>query len=259
MLGLTADTYQRPPNMDDKKDGAVLYVRSYLLIRTAVGLVGILLPIILIIAEAFFLKGSVRIRGSLSAYYHSPMQDIFVGGLCVTGFLLITYMAGMPKTWDFWLSLIAGLAVLVVVFFPTWRSSVHSGPTLCGSDPQPPGCSPVEQALGEAHTATVHSIAAAIFILSLAAISFLFARREKLYNNSAPWMWFHICCGVAILLAVLWVIIGGALKRDIWQLTPLYLGEVVSVWAFGASWLVKGKNLWRMLHPVSPANQSQQD
>ena len=39
---------------------------------------------------------SVHVRGSLSAYYHSSMQDIFVGSLCVTGLLLITYMAGMP-------------------------------------------------------------------------------------------------------------------------------------------------------------------
>ncbi len=26
----------------------------------------------------------------------------------------------------------------------------------------------------------------------------------------------------------------------IWELTPLYIGEVVSVWAFAASWLVAG-------------------
>src|SRR5438045_295151 len=127
MLRLTADSFQRPVSADDNADPAVLYVHSYLLIRTSVGIIGILLPIILIIGEAFFLTGSVQVRGSLSAYYHSSMQDIFVGSLCITGLLLITYMAGMPRTWDFWLSLVSGFAVLVVVFFPTWRPGISPG------------------------------------------------------------------------------------------------------------------------------------
>jgi len=251
MFGLTTDTFKRPVSMDDGGDPAVLYVRSYLLIRTMVGVIGVLLPIILIIGEAFFLKGSVHVRGSLSAYYHSSMQDIFVGSLCITGFLLITYMAGMPKTWDFWLSSIAGLAVLVVAFFPTWRPGVASGATLCGSNPAPSGCSPIEQALGEALTARIHAAAAAAFILSLAVISFLFAHREKKYNNDDIGKRFHIFCGVAILAAVAWVAIGGALKIDIGGLTPLYLGEIISVWAFGTSWLLKGKDLGRTLLPQS--------
>lgn len=250
MPRLTTDSFKRPADMNNKGDPEVLYVRSYLLIRTVVGFIGILLPIILIIGEAFFLKGSVHVRGSLSAYYHTSMQDIFVGSLCVTGFLLATYMAGMPETWDFWLSLIAGIAVLVVVFFPTWRPDVPSGAPLCGSNPTPPRCSPVEQTLGESLTATIHMVAATVFILSLAAISFLFAHREKKYNHRSAWQRFHIACGVAILVAVAWVAIGGLLKIDIWRLTPLYVGEIISVWAFGASWLAKGKNLRRLLRPA---------
>jgi hypothetical protein len=250
MLRLTADSFERPVSADHDADPAVLYVHSYLLIRTSVGIIGILLPIILIIGEAFFLAGSVQVRGSLSAYYHSSMQDIFVGSLCITGLLLITYMAGMPRTWDFWLSLVAGSAVLVVVFFPTSRPGVPHGAPLCGSAPAPSGCSPIEQALGEALTARIHAIAAAVFILSLAAISFLFAHREKKYNHSSRWQRFHILCGALILAAVAWVLIGGALKIDIWELTPLYVGEIVSVWAFGASWLLKGEDLWHALHPA---------
>lgn len=252
MLGLTTGTFKRPVSLDDKDDPAVLYAESYLVIRTVVGVIGILLPIILIIAEAFFLKGSVHVRGSLSAYYHSSVQDIFVGSLCVIGFLLITYMAGMPKTWDFWLSSLAGVAVLVVVFFPTWRPDVPQGAPLCGSNPVPSGCSGIEQALGEAPTARIHSIAAAVFILSLAVISFLFAHREKKYRDSSLRQRVHIFSGVAILVAVAWVIIGGALKIDIWTLTPLYVGEIISVWAFSVSWLLQGKDLRPMLrHPFS--------
>ncbi len=181
------------------------------------------------------------------------MQNIFVGSLCVTGFLLITYMAGMPRTWDFWLSLIAGVAVLAVVFFPTWRPNVPTGAPLCGSNPSPPGCSPLEQALGEALTARIHAAAAAVFILCLAAISFLFARREKTHNHNDSRKRFHIFCGAVILIAAAWAVIGGALKIDIGELTPLYVGEIISVWAFGASWLAKGKDLRGILRlPIRP-------
>ena len=87
------------------------------------------------------LKGGVHVRGSLSEYYHTSMQDIFVGGLCVIGFLLATYMAGEPATLDFWASLIAGVAVLGVVFFLTMRSGLPAGAPACGSVPEPAGCS----------------------------------------------------------------------------------------------------------------------
>jgi hypothetical protein len=97
------------------------YTISYRVIRLTVGFLGISLPLFFIFGEAYLLKGGVHVRGSLSAYYHTSMRDIFVGGLCVIGFLLATYMAGEAKTLDFWASLIAGIAVLGIVFFPTTR------------------------------------------------------------------------------------------------------------------------------------------
>jgi MFS family permease len=258
MVSLSAGTFRRPENMTDKDDPTVLYVKSYLLIRTIVGLIGILLPIVLIIGEAYFLKGGVHVKGSISAYYHTSMRDIFVSSLCVAGFLLATYMAGQAWTWDFWLSLVAGVAVLFVVFFPTERPGIPESAPLCGdTTPAPEGCSPIQQELGETPVAAVHFTAAIVFILSLAAICFLFAYREKVYKNNDQGRRFHTSCGLAILAAIVWVIIGGLLDLDIWELTPLYVGEVVSVWAFGASWLAKGKNVRSMLGLEKPMASAQ--
>lgn len=247
MKKLSSDTFDRPANMSDTNDPAVLYARSYLLIRTLVGVIGILLPIVLMIGEGYFIRGGIHLRGSLSAYYHTSMRDVFVGSLCVTGFLLASYMAGQTKTWDFWLSLVAGVAVFGVVFFPTWRSGLSNDAPRCGSIPTPEGCSAIQQEFGEAQVARIHAVSAAIFILCLAAICFFFAHRERVHQKNRPMERFHKSCGVAILAAVAWVLIGGSLKIDIWELTPLYLGEVISVWAFGASWLAKGKDLWGTL------------
>jgi len=225
------------------------YSRSYRLIRLVVGILGIVLPLLFILVERFLLAGSVQVRGSLSAYYHSPLQDIFVGGLCVVGFLLGTYMSGEMRTLDFWVSLIAGTALIGVVFFPTSRSGLPAGSHLCGSLPQPAGCSFVEQALGEHKTAVIHAAFAVVFILSLAVMSFLFAGSEvppkiepslaTVKRRNPALFWAHISCGIAILVAGAWAFLGA----NIWMLTRLYIGEVASVWAFAISWLLAGFHL----------------
>jgi hypothetical protein len=234
---------------DARRDEA--YTRSYRFIRLVVGFLGVLLPFVFIFGEALFLRGGVHVRGSLSAYYHTSMQDIFVAGLCVIGFLLATYMAGEFGTWDFWASLIAGVAVLGVVFFPTSRSGLPAGAPACGSVPEPPGCSAVEQALGEHQTAVIHGVCAIVFIFFLAVMSFLFAVSEVLpekdrltaqgrlkqgvFRNPVLF-WIHGICALAILAAGAWAFAGAG----IWELTPLYIGEVASVWAFAVSWIVAG-------------------
>lgn len=250
ILGFLAklNTHSRYP--DSSRDAA--YTRSYRFMRLAVGVLGIALPLFFIVGEAFFLRGSVHVRGSLSAYYHSPMQDVFVAGLCVIGFLLATYMAGEYRTIDFWASLIAGVAVIGVVFFPTTRSGLPPNAPLCESNPEPAGCSAIEHTLGEHTTAVIHGCCAIAFILSLAVMSFLFAVSEILPEpdwaenrldgrKPGPFrkpglFWVHLICTLIILVAGAWAFWGAG----VWQLTPLYIGEVASVWAFGLSWIVAG-------------------
>jgi hypothetical protein len=240
------------------------YTRSYRLIRVVVGFLGVALPLLFIFVEAFLLKGGVHVRGSLSAYYHSPLQDIFVAGLCVIGFLLATYMAGEPGSWDFWVSLIAGIALIGVVFFPTSRSGLQRGAPLCGSLPQPASCSFVEQALGEHKTALIHAGFAVAFILGLAVMSFLFAasevlpKRERGTAAGRPMLrqpalfWAHLICGLVIVAAGAWAFAGA----NLWILTRLYIGEVASVWAFGISWLLAGFRLTAPARhePTQPAS-----
>ena len=229
MLNLTTATFPRPTDLRDRTDPAVLYARSYLLIRTVVGAIGVLLPFVLWLVDALVLHGALTARGSLSAYYHSGARDLFVGALCITGCLLLTYLAAQPKTWDYWLSSLAGLAVLGVALLPTSRPPAYDGPA-----------TPLEQRWGEQNVAHVHAACAAVFILSLAALCFVFADRDRRYGGRPR---LHTACGVAILVAVTWVALGSFVDLSIGWLTSLYLGEVVSVWAFGTSWLVKGFDL----------------
>lgn len=259
MHKLTTETFQRPDDLSAGQSANVLYARSYLLIRTVVGAIGVLLPTLLLIVDWLFLRGDVVPRGSISAYYHSPARDLFVGALCVTGCLLMTYMAAQASTWDFWLSSTAGVAVLGVAFLPTQRPGLTPQEPRCGAEPGvPPGCTRLQDALGETLVASVHFTCAAIFILSLAAICFLFARREQEHNRRLGRARFHRACGGLILLAVAWVAVGGLLEVDIFGLTPLYLGEIVSVYAFGASWLIKGRDLLSVFRGPGSRRTSEQ-
>lgn len=248
MLNLTTDTFERPSDMTtDVADASVLYVRSYLLIRTVVGTLGALLPTLLFVLEWVFLRGAVTIRDSLSAYYFTPARDLLVGVLCISGVLLLTYMAGQTRTWDFWLSSVAGVAAFGVAFFPTVRPHLPDGAPLCGTVPEPRGCTQLQQAWGETAVAAVHFTSAAVFILALAAICFVFAHRERRHGGKPVRVAFHRACGITILVAVAWILLGLVIEVEIAGLSPLYVGEVVALYAFAASWLIKGHDLRRLL------------
>jgi hypothetical protein len=220
------------------------HMQSYLLIRTVVGILGLALPFLLWWGDDAFLVGSARLRGSLSTYYHTSMRDLFVGGLCVIGFLLITYMAGGWRLPEFWLSSLAGLAVIVVAFFPTDRPGFRRGDAVCGRDafPVPDGCSPMQTRLGEGLTASIHYTAAAVFIASLAVICLYFAQQERAGGHMGGARLHWTCAGL-IVAAGVWIVLGRIWRLEILDVTPLYVGEVVSVWSFSASWLAKGKDI----------------
>src|SRR5215207_9417280 len=205
-----------PPEDDltDRTKPKVAYRVAILWNRLIIGILGILLPLIFIIGEAYFLRGGVHVRGSISAYYHTSMRDIFVAGLCVIGFFLATYLAGEPRTKDFWLSLVAGVAVIFVVFFPTMRPNLLDNAPRCGVTPMPDGCSPIQQTLHEGPVATIHFLSAAIFIISLGFLCFEFARRENDRKGNARMARIVRSCGWIIFTAVGLVAVGA-----VWEFT----------------------------------------
>lgn len=62
---------------------------SYLTLRKAIGLLGLLLPLILAVGERLiFSRG---LRESVSGYYYTGMRGVLVGGLCAIGAFLLAY------------------------------------------------------------------------------------------------------------------------------------------------------------------------
>jgi hypothetical protein len=202
------------------------YVRSYLIMRVAIGALGIALPILLVLGEPLLFDGQPFPRGSLSAYYYSGARELFVGALCAIGVFLLTYKVA-ERSRENRLSIYAGIAVILVALFPTGRPG--------------PGVSvtPLQTLLGETWVERVHFGAAAIFMASLAVITFYFSRRGPQTGSLPPSFWskYHrICASLIVAALVLAAVTGIAGRPD----KGLLIAEAVAVWAFGASWFMKG-------------------
>ena len=123
--------------------GSERYVRSYVTVRFAIGVLGLALPFVLVLVEPILFDGQPFPRGSLSAYYYSGMRELFVGVLWAIGVFLVLYKL-TEFSWESRLSTLAGFAVVLVALFPTGRPG--DGVSL----------TPLQSLLGEATVERIH-------------------------------------------------------------------------------------------------------
>lgn len=221
------------PNPDTD---AALYIRSYLWMRVGVGVLGIALPLVLVFIDRLAFHGSPFFRGSLSVYYYSGMRDEFVGILSATGIFLVGYKVA-ERSLDNTLSLLAGLSALVIPLFPTGQPPYAHVPLV--------PLTPLQKLLGESWTTWIHYGASGVFLGALTGITYYFGVREgrsPQRGKYSPRFWrrFHKTCAAVMILAILWIAITLSVG---WPSRALLIGEWVSAWAFGASWLAKGAEL----------------
>jgi hypothetical protein len=200
--------------------------------RIVVGVLGVALPFVLVLVDAWGFDSHPFLRDSLSDYYYSGARELFVGTLSAIGVFLFTYKVA-DRTLDNSLSFVAGFFAAVVAICPTERPSDDVKLT------------PLQGSWGEGVVGGIHYVAATVFIVSLGLISYLYGKREGERTASgkrspAFWRRFHWGCAGGIGAAVVWIVItelaGG-------PRTSLLIGEAVAVWAFGVSWFWKGFEL----------------
>ena len=239
----------------DPSSEAGRYVRTFLIQRMFIGVLGLTLPAILVFGDHYVLHGVFPHdpfpRASESAYYWSGMRDWFVLTVASTGFFMIAYKI-TEKNLDNTISTLGGLAAIVVPLFPTARTQME----IDHGVPQ----TPVQKWVGsEGATQDIHFTAAAVFILALAGVIILFGLREsgRLPHGSrwSPRFWrdYHFTCAGVVLLAFVEIVITDHIKKPIWLVLA---GETACAIAFGASWFAKGFEiqfvLGRHRHHASP-------
>ncbi len=201
-------------------------VISYKTTRQAIGMLGMLLPVALLLGG--IILGYDKAMPSMSHYYYTYMVTVFTGTLCAVGLFLFTYK-GFGKI-DDRATNFAGICAFGIALFPTgelpetlkhhsiYRTDIHFP-----SD-------------------VIHYVFAALFFVTLALISiFLFTQtkdkqpsREKMVRNRI-----YKTCGILMLLFLALVPITAKIDSLNKYNTTFWL-ELASLRSFGFSWLTKG-------------------
>lgn len=204
-------------------------VISYLSLRRIIGILGILLPVVLVVGSVVAC-GCTELQHSISAYYHTGMRNLFVGILSGVALFLFSYK-GYTRLDDVMADM-AALFALGVAFFPT---SVTGMATSC--------IIPINTNL----SGDLHYVSAALFFCVLAFFSLVLFTRTK--GDFTPQKrkrnMIYKVCGVimvaAIVLIALYSLGFKSANPPLEKLHPVFWLETIALWAFGISWLTKGK------------------
>ncbi|MBC7868452.1 MAG: hypothetical protein H7X88_13035 [Gloeobacteraceae cyanobacterium ES-bin-316] len=213
-------------------------------LRRLVGLLGIGLPVLLYLG-LWIDTGHYLPITSISHYYLTRVGSLFVIIVSLLAIFLLVYK-GKDRL-DFYLSSLAGLSALCVLLFPT-NNIVEATNAAHHTHPY------AVTILKVSDTRMIfHFIAAAIFLLSLAAMSFfLFTKsdkpkelrtrekkiRNRIYRTTAVIM----VLAIAVIFSSIWDLIDPVFYNK-YALT--FWMEAIAVWSFGISWLIKGKMMMK--------------
>ena len=193
---------------------------SFLTLRKVIGLMGVLFPVVLAFG-CVLLSPLTGLQESISAYYGTIMRNVFVGVLFTIGWFLFSYKGYADQ--DDIAGDLACLFALGVALFPITNP--------------------------EKWVQVMHLIFAASLFITLAYFSMVLftksdgnmtdrkATRNKIYKTCG---WVMLVCIAMILLTKT------AFKHWDWiqNLNPTFWLETFALWAFGVSWMTKGKLLW---------------
>lgn len=201
-----------------------ILVVSYVTIRRAIGVSGLLLPVVLLLGG---LISGVPVQDNMSSYYHTGMRDIFVGTLCAIGIFLFCYR-GYDRI-ENWTANLGCVSALGVALFPL---DFNSDPLF-------------QKSL----TGYLHTLSGGVFFMTLAFYSLYHFPRDS-RREQEPHLrertWIYRLSGIVILLSLMFMggyllLLGDQWKRTFNDYNFLFWMEWVAVWSFAAAWLAKGR------------------
>ncbi|MEJ8279277.1 DUF998 domain-containing protein [Pseudonocardia spirodelae] len=214
--------------MSSRADGAVL---SYIGLRRSVGVIGILLPFVLVAGD--LLLGGDGLRDSISRYYYSPVRDVFVGALCAVGVFLFCYRYERP---DDRLANVTGTAAIAVALLPT----------------RPDGPATTAQVV----VGYLHLLSAGVFFAGLAWFCLvLFTRGGSGTRGKRARNVVYRVCGATIVACLVLAALDAAAVPDAVaeRFHTLFWLEAVAILAFGVAWFVKGDTILTDSPTADPA------
>jgi hypothetical protein len=195
-------------------------------LRFGVGAIGVLLPIVLPFGNWVFVQFGHHTQiwpSSMSSSYYTSTRNIFVGSMCALGVFLLGYRStAKADTW----TTVVGIVAIGVALFPT----------------APHPATDFQSAIGY-----VHLSCAGITLAGLGAFCIASFHHESNASRAPEQTtknYGYLTAGILIFVLVAVAIIAGLTKWGAkWTLTPLYVCEGLSVWAFGAAWIAAALEL----------------
>jgi hypothetical protein len=207
-------------------------VIGYLQTRKIIGLLGILLPIILLVGNYLF-SGCSSVQMSISQYYYTNTSMVFTGILFAISIFLFSYKG--YSSHDNIMGSLASFFGLAIAIFPTdMKSPTPPCNFILSPDPFP------------SYFRHIHTGSAVIFFIILAYFSiFLFTKghqtitpekrmRNRIYKASGYTI-------VVCLLLLVLIFFNKDLAIFLQPYKPVFVLEAIMLWAFGLAWLVKGE------------------
>ena len=205
---------------------------NYLFLRKTVGVLGILLPIVLVFGVKILSKCAI-IQDSISDYYYTKLGHYMTGTLFAVAFFMFSYRGHDRK--DYWAGKAASIFSLGVAFFP------------CSNYYPLSECKVLKLEANDTIN-IIHFSSATLLFLTFAFFSLiLFTKgspnptKRKTQRNIV-----YRICGVIILVCILSILLYSvipALYNKFKEYKPIFWFEFLALIAFGTSWLTKGEAL----------------
>ncbi len=218
--------------MENKTNPEVI---SYQLLRRAVGIIGISLPIVLA-TVSFIACDCCSIQVSMSNYYHTCMRNIFVGVMCAISFFMFAYK-GYEKE-----DRIAGLLAFIFALGVAWLPTNFKGEACCNQLPY------IEYTwVGYVHYTSAALLFGVFIYFSLVLFTRTYSSGQMTARKRKRNTIYRIC-GYVMIGCVVFCGFYSFLLKGRWpgldKLNIVFWCETLALWAFGTSWLTKGKVIY---------------
>jgi len=199
-------------------------MQTYVSLRIGMAVIAILLPVLLILGS--WISEKLVFQGSISAFYHTGMRNLFVGSLCAVGSFLYLYK-GFSQRENIALNF-AGVFALGVAFFPTAIPPAIKEST-ANYLPDNPFIAPY-----------LHGFCAVLFFLTIAYVC-IYCGKDTVQlideeKNRKKYLYIYRIIGLLmVVFPILAVVFSFATAGDYW----IFIFEFAAIWVFAIFWFMK--------------------
>jgi hypothetical protein len=217
-------------------------IHSYLALRRAIGVLGVVLPVILLFGGLYHDGG---IQSSISSYYHTNMRDVFVGILCAVAVFLFFYKGYGPEEGpDNLVGNVGGVFALFVAILPTATDAELIVKTVFGDFQTP---STAVEIIGYLHFGSAALFFGMLIFFSLRLFPKGSTKHPPTKEKQTRNKWYRGCGWIMItcIASIVFYKVVGDQYPVLVNMNPVFWLEFIALWAFGISWFIKGETLFK--------------